>query len=110
MCDLLDSHPLLFITIPVPWPRWVKRPPDLCGPGSISHPSLPCLGTWEIFPTSRVQPSPLTELAADINTKKGCSLRRSFAQNTNSKTKIKGEFLSSMVSSNINTAEGGALT
>ena len=60
-CDLLDSHPILFITIPVQRPRWV----DACKafvPQTRSHTAhflAECLalGTFKILPTSSMEPT-----------------------------------------------------
>lgn len=87
-----------------------KRLPDLCCPGSVSHHSLPCSSTCEIFSTSSLQPRPLTELPFNMKTKKWRWLCRSFAQNTNSKMKNQNWIPYFQFSPKINTVAGGALT
>lgn len=112
-CHLLDSHSVLFMTIPVPWACWGNAC-EVFGPQTGVHttcflPECCALGPCKISPTSSVEPILLIELPSNIKTKKRCWLHRSFTLNASSKMKIQVEFLSSILSSEIRTAEG-ALT
>lgn len=68
-CDLLDSHPTPFITIPVSWSCWVNACETFV-PQARFHTTgfcaeRPAMGTCKISPTNSVEPIPLIQLPSD---------------------------------------------